>query len=1428
MILRMIRWISCWLSLMVFTHSLLAENQVRNAEALYLEARRLALGEGCEIDIMRARELYQKAADSGDPRALAWKARNIFLGVHGFSKDEAEARRIFQAIEPRLREMGLKNEEDAWGSLCRTMATIDPKIRGQEAFEMAKRNATAGKPNDLATLGRFYREGIGVERDLKTAVSFYLQAAEQGDKMAPAKLGYCHACGVGVEKDSAKALDWYRKGAEMGEGDAIGGVGWCYEKGNGVTKDEKEAVKWYTKAAEKGNSWALYKLGNCFANGIGVAKDPVRAVDFYRKGAEMGDSDAIGGLGYCYEKGYGVTKDEKEAVKCYVKAAEKGSGWVQNKLGYCYAHGIGVERDYGRALDWYHQGSENENADAMGNMGWCYEKGNGVPKDEKEAVKWYKRAAEKGSGWAMGKLACMQEEGRGTDKNPSEAFQWWNRQAEAGDFWAPENVARCHANGIGTPKNPEEAVKWYGKVRAKLEEETRKNEAWAWDNLGRFYFNGLGVQKDYAKALECYHKAADLKSGWAMEQIGWCYDEGKGVAKDEKEALRWYLQAADNGQAWSMAQCAINYENGRGTEKDPTKSFEFYVKAAQAGNVWAQNALGNCYFNGFGVGRDPAKAFEWYGKAAVQGNRGALENLARCYSQGMGVEKDDSKALDYLQQAGERGSAWAQAETGRYFTEGIGTKKDKKIALDWFRKSADQGNAFAQSWVGYAAENGWEQIPDVEDAMQWYRKSAEGGHAWSWAALGACLLKKGTFYDPLEAVRCFRKANWAGDAWGTRLLADAYAKGRGVTRDPDLAASLYKRVVNTSEGPKAREALVDLHWGGKDHWKNANLESGMDHWLVLNSNPSVRVREIYATVKRLLEEGKPGSVAEVLDLFEQKQKQAAQPFPANLRVFRAGCRLMADRHVPEAWASAIPTWFEPWDKRLRPYLKEKNGGNAAFSTGTLEIHQTSAAQNYSPVMWLVEAWQNHVQWLFGLWAEEESGWYRSFVRSIKAVDRPVNLRWLEAGVSRKEEAWRDVEEVPLDQLSLPAVGGVMIVSRLQENPKRSKDLINRLAKLEGEEKERQKKELAGKTSGKQNKEEKGLPDVYQQVHDLAESGLVSSRWWKEKGEISFGFGFSCSDLGRGTSPLTWESLPIIETVLGRWYRGLFSLFIQARPDLVLRLGNLSETIFADPSYNLTAYAYLLDRAYEAVAEKVPSRREEAIQALSRWNQARGNAVTADRWQAMVQKESLPQKEKTEKPVEKSNKSGDGANIPKEFKENAARATRLYAAGKWEEAILEYQAILKKYPDSIFALSNIGVVRFQQKEYAEAEKALREALRQSPNDAFSVSVLGVVLLQQEKVDEAEDFLKQASRLDSNDAKTWNYLGIAHFKKGRREESIRCTTRALEVDPEYGDAHFNLAVLYAGGTSEEKKLARTHYQLARGFQVPADPNLEKTLR
>jgi hypothetical protein len=51
--------------------------------------------------------------------------------------------------------------------------------------------------------------------------------------------------------------------------------------------------------------------------------------------------------------------------------------------------------------------------------------------------------------------------------------------------------------------------------------------------------------------------------------------------------------------------------------------------------------------------------------------------------------------------------------------------------------------------------------------------------------------------------------------------------------------------------------------------------------------------------------------------------------------------------------------------------------------------------------------------------------------------------------------------------------------------------------------------------------------------------------------------------------------------------------------------------------------------------------------------------------------------------------------------------------------------------------------------------------------------------------------------------------------------------VALDPNYGEAHANLAVVYALARPPALELARYHYQKARALGQPANPDLERRL-
>ena len=53
------------------------------------------------------------------------------------------------------------------------------------------------------------------------------------------------------------------------------------------------------------------------------------------------------------------------------------------------------------------------------------------------------------------------------------------------------------------------------------------------------------------------------------------------------------------------------------------------------------------------------------------------------------------------------------------------------------------------------------------------------------------------------------------------------------------------------------------------------------------------------------------------------------------------------------------------------------------------------------------------------------------------------------------------------------------------------------------------------------------------------------------------------------------------------------------------------------------------------------------------------------------------------------------------------------------------------------------------------------------------------------------------------------------------------KAIELDPNFGDAHFNLALVYATSKPPSIELARREYNTALTLGIAKDPRLEKLL-
>ena len=157
----------------------------------------------------------------------------------------------------------------------------------------------------------------------------------------------------------------------------------------------------------------------------------------------------------------------------------------------------------------------------------------------------------------------------------------------------------------------------------------------------------------------------------------------------------------------------------------------------------------------------------------------------------------------------------------------------------------------------------------------------------------------------------------------------------------------------------------------------------------------------------------------------------------------------------------------------------------------------------------------------------------------------------------------------------------------------------------------------------------------------------------------------------------------------------------------------------------------------------------------------------------------------------------------------------------------FRKLLLEEPQNLTALVNLGLVEYRLNHPAEAEKLLKCAVRLEPDAGIAWLTLGMVCYQQNKLDAALAALSQAALLEPKDARVHNYLAVTIGGKGWDSGAESELQKAIELNPDYADAHFNLAVLYLRRTPPAVELARRHYQKALDLGAAPDPLVEKDL-
>jgi len=167
------------------------------------------------------------------------------------------------------------------------------------------------------------------------------------------------------------------------------------------------------------------------------------------------------------------------------------------------------------------------------------------------------------------------------------------------------------------------------------------------------------------------------------------------------------------------------------------------------------------------------------------------------------------------------------------------------------------------------------------------------------------------------------------------------------------------------------------------------------------------------------------------------------------------------------------------------------------------------------------------------------------------------------------------------------------------------------------------------------------------------------------------------------------------------------------------------------------------------------------------------------------------------------------------------------AQHYDDAEKKYVQVLQQDENNIYVLAFLGNAEFAAGHLDDCEKNVRRALDLAPNDGGSLYLLGMLRYRQEKLDDALEAFSRSAAINPTNASTQNYLGCILADKGMHSQAEAALRRALELKPDYADAHFNLAFVYARETPPSPAMARSEYGKAVELGHEKSADLEKML-
>ncbi len=168
----------------------------------------------------------------------------------------------------------------------------------------------------------------------------------------------------------------------------------------------------------------------------------------------------------------------------------------------------------------------------------------------------------------------------------------------------------------------------------------------------------------------------------------------------------------------------------------------------------------------------------------------------------------------------------------------------------------------------------------------------------------------------------------------------------------------------------------------------------------------------------------------------------------------------------------------------------------------------------------------------------------------------------------------------------------------------------------------------------------------------------------------------------------------------------------------------------------------------------------------------------------------------------------------------------YNDGMLDEAIKEFQEVLKGNPDNLEAHFNLGNVYVDKEMFEEAMSQYEKVIEIDPEHNEAILDLGMLYMDFDQIDEALILFKNASTANPDNAYFHFHLGEVYYRKQRYDKAVLEFNRALSINNMDPEIQFRLAETY--NETKQFDLALEHMIRASELGYPVDQELIDSLK